>query len=87
MQATNAVVFNDWPRVAHHRGEILEGLITCWCRIQEEESLSPELKAVNESCERTVKKLTAVLKEGVDVEGEYKVLVDNDSRLQRILST
>ena len=85
VQAISAVIVNDWPRAAYHRGEILEGLTVCWCRIREEEALSTQLEMVKESIRRTVTTLTAALKESVDVEEEYKMLVDSDGRLQGLL--
>ena len=71
--------------MAYHRGEILEGLIVCWCRIEEEELLSVELKMVKDYIERIVKIFTAVLKESINVEEEYKMLVDSDGRLRGLL--
>ena len=85
MQGINAVIVNDWPRVTYHRSEILEGLIICWCSMQDEESVSTDLKTVHESIAQTVNILTDVLKDSVDVREEYRLLVDSDSRLQKLL--
>jgi len=84
LQAFNAIVSNGWPRVAFHRGEILEGLIVCWCSIQGE-SLSSDLEPVMDSLQHTVKILTATLQETINVEEEYRVLIDSDSRLRDLL--
>ena len=86
VQAFNAVIVNDWPRITHHRGDILEGLIVCWCNLQEEESMSADLKNALDSVECTLRLLTAVSKNDVDVEKEYRVLIDGDGRLRDLLN-
>ena len=79
------IVVASWPRVAHHRGEILKGLTICWCRIRDEEAQSQELKDVRESIEQAVQLLTCVLTERVQVVEEYQILIDSDSRLRDLL--
>lgn len=88
VHAIDAVVVNVWPRVAFHRGEILEGLVVCWCRIQgEEERQSDEeqLQRIQTDIHRTVKLVTAILKTDMDVTEEYRTLIDADRRLQNLL--
>ena len=77
----------DWPRVAHHRGDFLEGLIACWCYLQEEELLSADLKELSNSVQKTMRLLTTISKKSVDVVVEYQVLIDSDSRLRDLLVT
>ena len=79
------MIINAWPRIAYHRGEVLRGLTICWCRIQEEDSLSEELREVEESVRRTLRLLTNVLRRDVDVEEEYRILIDGNDRLADLL--
>lgn len=85
IHAIDAVVVNTWPRVAYHRGEILEGLVVCWCRIQEEETKSKELQRIQADIRRTMKLVTAILKANINVTEEYQTLIDSDRRLQNLL--
>lgn len=87
LRSLDAIILNDWPRLPFHRGVILEGLITCWCRIKNEDTPSNELLSLRESIEHTVKVLASVLKGTVNVVEEYQSLVDSDGRLQRLLVT
>lgn len=85
VHAIDAVVVNIWPRVAYHRGEILEGLIICWCRIHDEETQSKELQRIQTDIHHTVELVTAILKTNIDVAEEYQALIDSDRRLQNLL--
>ncbi|MCJ1463434.1 hypothetical protein MMC07_002041 [Pseudocyphellaria aurata] len=85
VHAIDAVVVNVWPRVAYHRGEILEGLVICWGRIHGEEAPSRELEGIQTHIHRTVKLVTAILKTDMDVTEEYQRLIDADHRLQQLL--
>ncbi len=95
------MVLVDWPRVGYHRGEILKGLVGCWLRVEEEgegegraegrdegreeAKRKEELQGVKDGIRRCVKLLTAVLEKEVDVGGEYRLLVESDGRLGRLL--
>ncbi len=85
VRMVQTIVVASWPRVAHHRGEILKGLTICWCRLRDEEAQSQELKEVRESIEQAVQLLTCVLTERVQVVEEYQILIDSDSRLRDLL--
>lgn len=82
----DAVIANVWPRVAYHRGEILEGLVVCWCRIQGEETQSEDLGRIQTDLHRTVRLVTAILKMDMDVTEEYQTLLDSDPRLYSLLN-
>ena len=75
----------DWPRISHHRGEILKGITTCWCRIGEDEVQSEELNEVRKSIEKAVQLLTCVVTGSTKMVEEYENLVDSDSRLRDLL--
>lgn len=85
VKALEAAILNDWPRISHHRGEILKGLTICWCRILEQETESKELNMVQESIKRMIQLLTAVMKTDVNVIEEYQILIDSDDRLRGLL--
>ena len=86
VKAIQTIIVIDWPRISHHRGEILRGITTCWCRIGEDEVQSEELKEVRKSIEKAVQLLTCVVTGSVKVVEEYANLVDSDSRLRDLLA-
>ena len=85
VHAIDAVVVNVWPRVAYHRGELLEGLLICWCRIQGEVTQSKELQRIQAGIHHTVKLVTEILRVDINVAEEYQTLIDSDRRLQTLL--
>ena len=85
VQAMEAVIVNDWPRISYYRGEILRGLTICWCRIKDKEIISRELAEVQISVQRVSKLLTFVLREEIDVADEYRILIDSDDQLRDLL--
>lgn len=86
VKALQTIIVADWPRIAHHRGEILKGVTICWCRIGDEEAQSQELKEVRESIKQAVQLLTCVVTGVNKVEEEYQNLIDSDSRIQDLLT-
>ncbi len=85
MQALEVLVVIIWPRVACHRAEILEGVVICWCRIQEEETQSKDLQMIQDKIQQIVKLVTSILKGTINVAEEYQILIDADSKLQNLL--
>lgn len=85
VHAIDAVLINVWPRVAYHRGELLEGLLVCWCRIQGEVTQSRELQRIQAGIQHTVTLFTAILRMDIKVTEEYQTLIDSDRRLQTLL--
>ena len=79
------IIVTHWPRISHHKGEILKGITTCWCRIGEDEVQSQELKEVRKGIDQAVQLLTCVVTGSVEVVGEYKILIDSDNRLRDLL--
>lgn len=85
LDAIGTVVVTDWPRVVYHRGEILKGLVICWCKIEEEDEQSKELERVRAKIRECVTLLNGVLKCKIDVEAEYQPLIESDNRLEQLL--
>ena len=85
VKAVQTIIVADWPRIAHHRGEILKGLTICWCHIEDEKGRSQELKEARDSITRAVQLLTCVVTGKVTVVEEYQTLIDSDSRLRDLL--
>ena len=85
VEAVKIITITDWPRIAHHRGDILKGLTICWCRIQDEEVQSQELNTVREKIEQAVQLLTYAVTLDAKLVDEYQVLIDSDSRLRDLL--
>ena len=85
VKAVQTIILDDWPRIAHHRGEILKGLTICWCRIGDEETRSRELKEVRENIEEAVQHLTFLSNRDVNMAEEYQTLIDSNSRLGELL--
>ena len=85
LQALEAILKFDWPRVAYHRGEILRGLVTCWLKVEEEDQQRNELEDVRTMIQQDLDLLTAVLTRNVGFESEYRSLANSDRRLEKVL--
>ena len=79
------IIVADWPRIAQYKGEILEGVTLCWCRIGDEEAQSQELNAVRESIEQAVQFMTCAVTRDCELVDEYQTLIDSDGRLRDLL--
>ena len=84
-EAIKTTIVTGWPRIAHYRGEILKGVIICWCRIKDEYVQSQELNAVRESIEQVMQLLTCAVAQNARIFEEYQTLVDSDRRLRHLL--
>ena len=80
-----AIIVNLWPRLSYHKGEIMRGLLICWCRIKDCEVESRELLQIQQGIENAMRLLKAVLQSNVDVKEDHRILVDSDSRLRDLL--
>lgn len=85
VKAVQTIIIADWPRIAHHRGEILKCVTICWCRIGDEEAQSQELNEVREGIKQAVQLLTCVVTRDVKVAEEYQTLINSDGRLRDLL--
>lgn len=81
-----AVISKAWPRVGYHRGDILEGLIVCWCRIADEDEASDEVLAMGAHIEEVVRTVVRIIGDDEEGRGDLRMLKDHDSRLQAILA-
>lgn len=80
-----AVVVNGWPRVGYHRGEILQGLIVCWCRIDEEVELTKEFLEFRGQIEEILRAVVRLLGDDEVAKNELQMLRESDSRFEVIL--
>ena len=71
--------------MSYHKGEIMRGLSTCWCRIKDCEVESRERLQIQQGIEDAMRLLKAVLQSDVDVTEDYRVLCDSDTRLRDLL--
>lgn len=87
LQVFEAVILNVWPRVEYHRGDILEGLLSCWCKILNE-GISPShtLARVRFNIEKVIRLMTVHLKAQRNITDEYRTLIATDSRLKDLLT-
>lgn len=85
LQTLRVIVVNAWPRIAYHRGEILEGLIICWCGIADEDDGGPQLKEIQGSIQDILHAVVQILKDDEDAMREIQTLPDCGSRLGAIL--
>ena len=74
-----------WPRLAYYRGELLKGLTISWLKIQEDGKESNELEGIRRDIEISLEMLTVILEMEIDVNTEYRTLIDRDPRLQKLL--
>ncbi|KAI4123291.1 MAG: hypothetical protein LQ338_005340 [Usnochroma carphineum] len=86
VETLRAVVVNGWPRVGYHRGEILEGLVVCWCRIdEEEEERRGELTGVKSGIEEVVRAVVQILRDDEVARAEIQMLRRFDPRFEALL--
>lgn len=71
--------------MSYHKGEIMRGLLICWCRIKDCEVESRELLQIQQAIEIAMRLLKVALKNDVDVGEDYRILVDSDPRLRDLL--
>ncbi|KAL9044302.1 MAG: hypothetical protein Q9214_002552 [Letrouitia sp. 1 TL-2023] len=86
VQTIQVIVLYAWPRVPFHKADILESLVICWHKIDEEKGRSRELENVRQRIEETVSLLAAISKKDASFEDEMQALADADPRLQRLLT-
>lgn len=88
MQVFEAIVLNAWPRIDYYKGDILDGLLSCWCKIIDEGAdPSHALARVRFNIEKVVRLMTAYLKTQRNIADDYRVLIASDARLKELLLT
>ncbi|KAL8883242.1 MAG: hypothetical protein Q9192_007324, partial [Flavoplaca navasiana] len=85
VQLLKAIIVNGWPRLAFHRAEVLEGLLICWTRIQEENEPTTALVTVKENIEDVLHAVVQLLNNDQDMRKDLQMLRDCDSRLETLL--
>ncbi|KAL8850638.1 MAG: hypothetical protein Q9221_004424 [Calogaya cf. arnoldii] len=85
LQVLRAIVLNGWPRLAFHRAEILEGLIICWCKIQEDNKPTTALLMVRKDIEEILRAVVHLWSGDQEMREDLKMIQDCDPRLQTIL--
>lgn len=86
VQTIQTIVLYTWPRVPFHKADILESLVICWHKVDEEKGRSRELETVRQRIEETVSLLVAIAKKDASFGDEMQAMVDADPRLQRLLT-
>ncbi|KAL8633794.1 hypothetical protein Q9189_000530 [Teloschistes chrysophthalmus] len=82
-----AVVARAWPRVGYHRGDILEGLVVCWCRIaDDDDKASGEVLAVRAEIKEVARTVVRIIGDDEEGRSDLRMLGDHDSRLRAILA-
>ncbi|KAI4256725.1 MAG: hypothetical protein LQ352_001966 [Teloschistes flavicans] len=81
-----AVIAKAWPRVGYHRGEILEGLLVCWCRTADDDEPSDGVLKVRADIEEVARTIVRIIGDDEDGRSDLRMLKDHDSRLQAILA-
>jgi len=76
-----AIILNDWPRIAYYRGEILKGITACWCTIQEDGRVSEQFEDIRVVLKQDVGLLKAALDADIASVQEIDDLLGNDTRL------
>ncbi|KAL8814310.1 MAG: hypothetical protein Q9223_006459 [Gallowayella weberi] len=81
-----AVIVNGWPRVRAHRGEILQGLVTCWIRIADEDGVGEELCRVKVEVAEVWRAVVEILRGDEEVEEEMRMLRECDGRVETLFA-
>lgn len=79
------IVLNGWPRIGYHRGQVLQGLVICWCRTQEDGADSADLNAIQNAIKATVRLLTVAVGDEEMITKDFRALVASDNRLRELL--
>ena len=88
LHVLRSVIIHCWPRIAHHRIEIIKGLCFCWCKtLEDDKERASDISQVQTEVKNNVRLLTAVLKREIDVAAEYRLLRRSDRRLTELLVT
>ena len=80
--AQQIIILNGWPRISYHRGEVLKGLVICWCRISVDGHQSTNLDGIKHLLRENLKLLIATLHEDSDATEEVSKLLKSDLRLK-----
>jgi hypothetical protein len=78
------IILNDWERIEYYHGEILMGILECWCVIKAEGCRSVDLDRLCETLRADVELLRVAI--GIDsvVVQDMDTLLQGDTRLQNL---
>lgn len=79
------IVLNGWPRICYHRGQVLQGLVICWCRTQEDGADSADLNAIQDAIKAIIRLLTVAVGDKEMITKDFRALVASDNRLRELL--
>ncbi|KAL8789288.1 MAG: hypothetical protein Q9213_001211 [Squamulea squamosa] len=85
VQLLRGIIVNGWPRLAFHRVDILEGLVICWCRVQDEDKPTAALLMVRENMEDVLRAVVQLLGSDKEMQQDLQMLRECDPRLEAIL--
>ncbi|KAL8925762.1 MAG: hypothetical protein Q9208_003259 [Pyrenodesmia sp. 3 TL-2023] len=86
LQTSRAILINGWPRMVYHRGEILEGLVICWCRIQDEDGEPTNtLGSTKTNVEEVLRAVVQILKNDTVAKEELQMLQESDVRFKTFM--
>jgi tRNA nucleotidyltransferase (CCA-adding enzyme) len=81
------LALNNWARIAPYRGEYYRGLGICWIHLDDGEILRDleGQEQVRIAVKDALRALKAAIKSEADFESEWRVLRENDQRLEALL--
>lgn len=85
LQLLRAIMVNGWPRLAFDRAKVLESLIICWSKIQEEDKPMTALLTVRKTIEEVLRAVVQLLSGDQDMKRDLQMLRNCDSRLETLL--
>lgn len=86
LQTLRAILIHGWPRMVYHRGEILEGLVICWCRIQDQGGEPTNtLVSTKKNLKEVSRAVVQILKKDMAAREELQMLQNSDVRFETLL--
>ena len=85
LRATQSIVVNCWPRITMYRGDILRGLVKCWCNVEEDEPEGSD--TIKAAIKDTSRLLTAALENPTVARADHNNLINGNERLSELFKT
>ncbi|KAL8953382.1 MAG: hypothetical protein Q9222_000759 [Ikaeria aurantiellina] len=87
LETLRVVIVNGWPRLAFHPGVILEGLIICYSRIDDEDKPTAALVEIQTTIKEILSVVMQLLNDDDIARSEVQALRESEPRLSSILGT